>query len=756
MESADLDQEEIDLLEGGTEFADLEEVASADGRSMLRYEEHITELLVTITELNGRIEELQQNASREEEEFLDQSSQCTSSLPRCVWQPRSLKITPHSDKECESMLIPGEDESAQLFAELQQALASLENVVSCRRNRTLSLQSAEGGAEPDLRSLDASLEKWDVEKWSEAFEALDEMEGVSGPWSELTDDDQSWYKAEVAGFREKNLVLKRALRGKEADLERSKATLSTFQEERDRLQRKVKDLQDSIQRVESPSLQPSSRSSSFSGVVTPSTEEGDWVMHHSSQDTIATVQSLVHCLKNCSRVRHLCQLLPLKPGPPVSESKIKELEAQLEDLRGCIDKLKCLNDLLVVTLEECKSDSERLNLILGKHESNSTALHLGLQASERRIAAYDVLRMLVDMNAESLLGQMAEDRPMSPEILKWQSAFKEFELKKKTVLSEAYSLLHADKLLPAAEKKDSEGSLWESFSNRNHFGLICEEENLLKDYICKLRHDQASIKVTLVELALKGSTQPADVARIKEVIKAKVDDAIDASLDILPSYARKPVLDRSQLLQTLSELREEMSDLKTELHLREKEKRGLELQALAYRHQESAYLLLTEHLKWKLEDGSEWPTLCMSSVRCTGDNTSSTKGFPESATESNGQVVDFQVPNIMHALTQSLARCEELQTQIEALSAALEKSTREDSARKSQSIQLTNEFFRAHSNLVSAYKNSQRKQAHQLRQLKNQVEVMSRRHQGQVRSLQQRVERLESCRAAQVPGETSL
>ncbi|CAJ0967786.1 unnamed protein product, partial [Ranitomeya imitator] len=55
------------------------------------------------------------------------------------------------------------------------------------------------------------------------------------------------------------------------------------------------------------------------------------------------------------------------------ESEIKWLKVQL-------DRVKQLNEQLSVTLEECKTDSEKLSMHLGKLESTCTALRLALQS----------------------------------------------------------------------------------------------------------------------------------------------------------------------------------------------------------------------------------------------------------------------------------------------------------------------------------------------------------------------------------------
>lgn len=44
-----------------------------------------------------------------------------------------------------------------------------------------------------------------------------------------------------------------------------------------------------------------------------------------------------------------------------------------------IEHLKSQNDLLTITLEECKGNAERMSMLVGKYESNATALRLALQ-----------------------------------------------------------------------------------------------------------------------------------------------------------------------------------------------------------------------------------------------------------------------------------------------------------------------------------------------------------------------------------------
>jgi len=92
-----------------------------------------------------------------------------------------------------------------------------------------------------------------------------------------------------------------------------------------------------------------------------------------------------------------------QPGSEVSESKIKEFEIEFERLASKIDNLKSQNDLLSLTLEESKAHSDRLTVLIGKYESNNTALQLAMSYSDQALEAYDVLVALLDSEQGVLL-----------------------------------------------------------------------------------------------------------------------------------------------------------------------------------------------------------------------------------------------------------------------------------------------------------------------------------------------------------------
>nr|XP_033812581.1 colorectal mutant cancer protein-like isoform X3 [Geotrypetes seraphini] len=666
-----MDSLEPSTMEPGALTSDLE---AADGLVILRYEEYITKLLVTIAELNNKIECLQQQTgSREDDEYADQCSQYTASLPRYVWKPPS-----YSDFETSSFPEPyaGEDESSDLFLELQKVVASLERMVYSRRNLTTS----------PINSITA-----------------------------MGDGDLSLAREEWA------------------------------------LTTKVHELQTCLQKMEAP-LSPTTRYSELLSTGRTNSlahEEELWAVQDAFRNPVMLAKNLVHCLQTILGAQHLYQLLSLQPQPIASHGSIRNLEEETQRLRGDLDKLWILNDLLAETLEECKNHSEKLSMVLGKQESKSTMLRLALQCSERCMEVYEALLAQAEWKQELLQQQVTGRNISCPGgSQRWPRAPRDLDSAVKLMILEAKKVLNKGDP-KEAEKANAEANFPYSWSL---VVLSSKDKVLLKDYVQKLKEDQTSVIVTLASLREDGVCYCTQVAHLNDVIRSKVDDAIEAVLDILPGMAEKPQLDRIQLQQDLTATREEISELKTRLHIAEKVKRILELQTLAHGAQEGACLLLTEHLQWELDEWTGKQPLNVSSGSSTGDSCSM-------GTDSEGETSFTRAegnPSVIQELIQSLARSSELKDHIRVLLTALEKSVKDSNSQKLQSVQITMDIFRAHSDLIFAYKNSKKKYKDQLEKLQLQMASMSEQHKEEIHCLKETIQRLEECQEAKTSGETLL
>ncbi|MEE6508664.1 hypothetical protein FKM82_022173 [Ascaphus truei] len=404
-------------------------------RTTLRYEERITELHSIIAELNKKIDRLQGTTIREEDEYSELRSEHSHSQLETIDDSRSVDQdqTSVSVQENQSTAVTVDmDTCSDLNSELQRVLTGLENVVCGRKKSSCNLSVAE--VDRHIEQLTTASEHCDL-----AIKTVEELEGVLGRelYPNIAEERSRWEK-ELAGLREENESLTAMLCSKEEDLNRTKATMSAIREERDRLRRRVRELQTRLQSVQATGPSSPGRLTSASRPVNPST--GELSTSSSSNDipiakiaervklsktrsesssserpvlgseissigvSSSVAEHLAHSLQDCSNIQEIFQTL-YSHGSAISENKIREFEVETERLNSRIEHLKSQNDLLTITLEECKSNAERMSMLVGKYESNATALRLALQYSEQCIEAYELLLALAESEQSLILGQ---------------------------------------------------------------------------------------------------------------------------------------------------------------------------------------------------------------------------------------------------------------------------------------------------------------------------------------------------------------
>ncbi|KAM9138312.1 colorectal mutant cancer protein isoform 1-T1 [Pangshura tecta] len=755
-------------------------------RTTLRYEERITELHSIIAELNKKIDRLQGTTIREEDEYSELRSELSQSQHEANEDSRSMDQdqTSVSVPENQSTMVTADmDNCSDLNSELQRVLTGLENVVCGRKKSSCSLSVAE--VDRHIEQLTTASEHCDL-----AIKTVEEIEGVLGRdlYPNLSEERSRWEK-ELAGLREENESLTAMLCSKEEELNRTKATMNAIREERDRLRRRVRELQTRLQSIQATGPSSPGRLTSANRPVNPST--GELSTSSSSNDIpiakiaervklsktrsessssdrpvlgseISTIgvsssvaEHLAHSLQDCSNIQEIFQTL-YSHGSAVSESKIREFEVETERLNSRIEHLKSQNDLLTITLEECKSNAERMSMLVGKYESNATALRLALQYSEQCIEAYELLLALAESEQSLILGQFRAagvgsvgdqtcDENITQMLKRAHDCRKTAENAAKALLMKLDGSCGGAYAITGCSVQP-----WESLSSNSHTSTTSstasscdteftkEDEQRLKDYIQQLKNDRAAVKLTMLEL------ESIHIDPLSYDVKPRGD-------------SQRLDLENAVLMQELMAMKEEMAELKAQLYLLEKEKKALELKLSTREAQEQAYLVHIEHLKSEVEEQKEQKIRSLSSTSSGSKDKLSKESTDGTTTPLTlAELRPYNDSELAAELTNALRREKKLKGRVQELVSALERLTKSSEIRHQQSAEFVNDLKRANSNLVAAYEKAKKKHQNKLKKLESQMMAMVERHETQVRMLKQRIALLEEENSRPHTNETSL
>ncbi|XP_052634910.1 colorectal mutant cancer protein [Harpia harpyja] len=753
-------------------------------RTTLRYEERITELHSIIAELNKKIDRLQGTTIREEDEYSELRSELSHSQHEVNEDSRSMDQNSVSVPENQSTMVTADmDNCSDLNSELQRVLTGLENVVCGRKKSSCSLSVAE--VDRHIEQLTTASEHCDL-----AIKTVEEIEGVLGRdlYPNLSEERSRWEK-ELAGLREENESLTAMLCSKEEELNRTKATMNAIREERDRLRRRVRELQTRLQSVQATGPSSPSRLTSANRPINPSTGElstssssndipiakiaervklsktrsessssdrpvlGSEISSIGVSSTVA--EHLAHSLQDCSNIQEIFQTL-YSHGSAISESKIREFEVETERLNSRIEHLKSQNDLLTITLEECKSNAERMSMLVGKYESNATALRLALQYSEQCIEAYELLLALAESEQSLILGQFRAagvgsvgdqtgDENITQMLKRAHDCRKTAENAAKALLMKLDGSCGGAYAITGCSVQP-----WESLSSNSHTSTTSstasscdteftkEDEQRLKDYIQQLKNDRAAVKLTMLEL------ESIHIDPLSYDVKPRGD-------------SQRLDLENAVLMQELMAMKEEMAELKAQLYLLEKEKKALELKLSTREAQEQAYLVHIEHLKSEVEEQKEQRMRSLSSTSSGSKDILGKECSDGTATPLTlAELRPYNESELTAELTNALRREKKLKTRVQELVSALERLTKSSEIRHQQSAEFVNDLKRANSNLVAAYEKAKKKHQNKLKKLESQMMAMVERHETQVRMLKQRIALLEEENSRPHTNETSL
>ncbi|CAN8220448.1 unnamed protein product [Coccothraustes coccothraustes] len=784
-------EKERDLLEKKLAKAQCEqshlmrEHEDVQERTTLRYEERITELHSIIAELNKKIDRLQGATIRYCSflGILGQSKTAVEHLAFPVPLEDSSLCFGERKSQTASFVTASINNCSDLNSELQRVLTGLENVVCGRKKSSCSLSVAE--VDRHIEQLTTASEHCDL-----AIKTVEEIEGVLGRdlYPNLSEERSRWEK-ELAGLREENESLTAMLCSKEEELNRTKATMNAVREERDRLRRRVRELQTRLQSVQATGPSSPSRLTPANRPVNPSTGElstssssndipiakiaervklsktrsessssdrpvlGSEISSIGVSSTVA--EHLAHSLQDCSNIQEIFQTL-YSHGSAISESKIREFEVETERLNSRIEHLKSQNDLLTITLEECKSNAERMSMLVGKYESNATALRLALQYSEQCIEAYELLLALAESEQSLILGQFRAagvgsvgdqtgDENVTQMLKRAHDCRKTAENAAKALLMKLDGSCGGAYAVTGCSVQP-----WESLSSNSHTSTTSstasscdteftkEDEQRLKDYIQQLKNDRAAVKLTMLEL------ESIHIDPLSYDVKPRGDNQ---RLD----------LENAVLMQELMAMKEEMAELKAQLYLLEKEKKALELKLSTREAQEQAYLVHIEHLKSEVEEQKEQRMRSLSSTSSgSRDRLGKECSDGTAAPLTLAELRPYNESELTAELTNALRREKKLKARVQELVSALERLTKSSEIRHQQSAEFVNDLKRANSNLVAAYEKAKKKHQNKLKKLESQMMAMVERHETQVRMLKQRIALLEEENSRPHTNETSL
>ncbi|XP_035272182.1 colorectal mutant cancer protein [Anguilla anguilla] len=662
---------------------------------MAQCEAEMGTLLKVIAELNGRMNALQTTRDSVDSATLGQE-ESNIPTPGSLPNPSSQGIPEEMDLPTPSETSGTENEdSAQLWMELQGALAALEGSVI--EGRTWAAPLTACNEEKHTQHLTAATESW--VKATQVLEELEREFGISYP-SELPAEEKQKYQHNVLSLHKHNCTLRATLQCRENELCRSKVTLNSLKEERNKLQLKLLSLQKHMHAGGSPSP-PTSPSSSSSGAMSPC-----WASPPFPGSPLLlrrpTAAFPAFATGGDSTLPFSSSLGPPVSGSP-SSSVSGGLETETDRLQRCIERLKARNERLSAALERRKGESEQISMTLSRHEANSTALQMALKYSEECEEAYNALLCLYDSRKQQGMPEPRE----ATETVKESPLPR--DLKPETTSPETGESLPT--LSPPGGAKEAV----EHQPSRGTPSTLEGQEKVIREKIMKLKQDRAAVCVPAREP--DGERKPSpDTGTLLG----------SRSQETTRPHSIKR--EKAALLYELVTVREEMSELRGTIRLTEKERRCLDWTLTTQRAQDVAGALIAHCLREELEDRQT----DRQRLAERGATLDSSRGIPGPRNRT-----------LLRELQAALQREQVLKRRVTAVRESLDTALTDSATRRRYSEEERAQLVLAHSKAAETYRSARRKYREQLWRLERQVTAMSERHMTQITGLKATLEALE-------------
>ncbi|KAF4518286.1 hypothetical protein B566_EDAN005854 [Ephemera danica] len=402
------------------------------------------------------------------------------------------------------------------------------------------------------------------------------------------------------------------------------------------------------------------------------------------------------------QVAGLQQLLPLR-----------EFELETERLRARGEHLRAQCDVLTLALDEARANAEKLTLLCGKYESNTTALWLALSHSDAALEAYDVLLALLESELAALVatcraaGIPAVSHCPAVIVLAGDHDSPGLALARAGDIrqtAESVASLLLAKLDRSCDSGNQDGV---KHHGEGRGSWSQGEESRLRNHIGRLKSERSRVRATAQPGLESIHADPAPPRGRNPPSVAE---------------ARKLDLETAVLMQELMAMREDRAELRARCHALERERATLELRLSGQEAQRQAQGTALSSLQQQLRD---------SESRLSG-----------TAVGEEGEGRE---------LTEALAREARLKERLQEMMVSLDTVSRSADIRHQQANEMLTEMKRANSSLAVMLDKCKKKYQARLRKLEHQSVVTIERHSTQVRALKQRISALESELAASNP-----
>ncbi|XP_041647722.1 colorectal mutant cancer protein [Cheilinus undulatus] len=554
-----------------------------------------------------------------------------------------------------------------VWTKLQDVLSSLETSISCKRSWAAPITALD--QDKHREHLRAAQESW--VKSSQILEDMEKEFGISCPAGPPKDQNQE----NVLDVEMRDSAHRGSLQGHQEELQRAQSSIGQIEEERNKL----------------VGLQKSWRSGSVSPSYRPPIGplSPDWASPPFPGSPLLSRRSsrAVTPLPLSGDGSPLGSIHSCSPCPsPISP------ESETERLSRCIERLKARNERLTAALERRKAESEQMSIKVNRLEADCCALQTALRYSEDCEEAYSELLSIYDSKKQQSIPDSAEkvsDRqhPDSPSAQLRKMGTEE--------LSTSFS---------------TAGGTEETQTQR-HMGQRTpeqvEKEAALRQKIERLKRDRAAICPPIPSKRDEGKMNPETANLAGSRREAVTKESLK------PPDTKK---EKASLFYELISVREEMSDLRALIRLKEKELRCLEWSLMAQKAQEAAGAFVPESLREELEDRTtEQQRLCDNAANLSGE----------------GDTAGPRSRPILKELQAVLQREQALKKRLALVQDSLNTALSDSSSHRRDNGEQFARLTQAHSKALSSYRQIRRKYREQVWRLEQKVAAMMESHQQQ-------------------------